>query len=201
MDLLAALTAFGVIFPVELPDKTFVATLVLATRFPALPVWIGVASAFALQTTVAVVAGGLIGLLPDLVVELVAALLFSVGAILLIRGARNADAEEKEEEQEFAEALSKRAAHGKAVGIAFLMIFAAEWGDLSQLLTAGMVAQGRPALSVGIGAWLALATISGMGVLIGRKLIQHIRLSTIRLIGGSVCALLAIATLVRIVLG
>jgi putative Ca2+/H+ antiporter (TMEM165/GDT1 family) len=152
VDLLAALTAFAVIFPVELPDKTFVATLVLATRFPAFPVWIGVAAAFAVQTTVAVLAGGVLGLLPDFVVELVAVALFGVGAFVLIRGARAADQQEKEEEEEFEAALSKRAGHGRAAVIAFLMIFAAEWGDLSQLLTAGMVAQGRPGLSVGLGA-------------------------------------------------
>lgn len=198
MDLLAALTAFAVIFPVELPDKTFVATLVLATRFPPLPVWIGVAGAFAVQTTVAVVAGGLLGLLPEQVVQIAAAILFAAGSVILIRGARGADAAEAEEEQEFAEALSRRAGHGKAMVIAFLMIFAAEWGDLSQLLTAGMVAQGRPGLSVGLGAWLALATISGIGVLVGRKLVQHIRLSTIRYVGGTVCALLATVTVVRL---
>lgn len=199
MDLLAALTAFAVIFPVELPDKTFIATLVLATRFPALPVWLGVATAFAGQTVIAVLAGGLLGLLPDYVVQIVAATLFTVGAVLLIRGARGADKQEEQEEAEFAEELAKRARHGKAIVIAFLMIFAAEWGDLSQLLTAGMVAQGRPALSVGIGAWAALATISAIGVLVGRKLVRHIKLSTIRFIGGGVCALLATATIVQLV--
>lgn len=198
MDLLAALTAFAVIFPVELPDKTFVATLVLATRFPALPVWLGVAGAFAVQVTVAVLGGSLLGLLPDVIVESAAASLFALGSILLIRGARNADRAEKEEEAEFARELSQRAGHGKAIVISFLMIFAAEWGDLSQLLTAGMVAQGRPALSVGIGAWVALATISGVGVLVGRRLVQRISLATVRYIGGSVCAVLAVLTVVRI---
>jgi Ca2+/H+ antiporter, TMEM165/GDT1 family len=199
VDVLAALTAFAVIFPVELPDKTFVATLVLATRFPAFPVWIGVAGAFAVQTTVAVLAGGLLGLLPDVLVQTAAALLFALGAIILIKGARHADAEEKKEEAELTERLATKVGHGKAAAIAFVMIFAAEWGDLSQLLTAGMVAQGRPALSVGIGAWAALATISGIGVLVGRKLIQYIKLSTIRMIGGLVCASLATATVIRIV--
>ena len=37
-----ALTAFVALVPVELPDKTFVATLVLATRYRPLLVWIGV---------------------------------------------------------------------------------------------------------------------------------------------------------------
>lgn len=199
MDLLATLTAFAVIFPVELPDKTFIATLVLATRLPALPVWLGVASAFAVQTTVAVIAGGLLGLLPEVIVQIAAALLFTIGAAVLIRGARNAAAQEAAEEAEFQERLSAKG-HGRAAAIAFVMIFAAEWGDLSQLLTAGMVAQGREPLAVGIGAWAALATISGIGVLIGQKLVQHIRVTTVRLIGGCVCATLALVTIVRIVL-
>ena len=55
-----AAAAFVLIFPVEFPDKTFVATLVLATRFRPLLVWIGVASAFLVQTIVAVVAGQLL---------------------------------------------------------------------------------------------------------------------------------------------
>ena len=41
-----ALTAFLLIVPVELPDKTFVATLVLSTRYPGLQVWLGVVAAF-----------------------------------------------------------------------------------------------------------------------------------------------------------
>ena len=44
MDLTVALTAFALIFPVELPDKTFIATLVLATRYRPLLVWLGVSA-------------------------------------------------------------------------------------------------------------------------------------------------------------
>ena len=43
MDLALAATVFVTIFVVELPDKTFIATLVLATRYRPLLVWIGVA--------------------------------------------------------------------------------------------------------------------------------------------------------------
>ena len=59
-----AAAAFALIFPVEFPDKTFVATLVLATRFRPLLVWIGMASAFLVQTVVAVLAGQLLANLP-----------------------------------------------------------------------------------------------------------------------------------------
>ena len=52
--LATAAIVFGAIFLVELPDKTFIATLVLATRFRPLFVWIGVSLAFLVQTLVAV---------------------------------------------------------------------------------------------------------------------------------------------------
>ena len=92
----AALTAFLLIVPVELPDKTFVATLVLATRYRPWPVWLGVVVAFGVQTAVAVLAGRLITLLPSAPVRLVAAALFAVGSVLLVRSARRASVEEQE---------------------------------------------------------------------------------------------------------
>ena len=107
MDLAVVATTFALIFPVELPDKTFVASLVLATRYRPLLVWIGVSLAFLVQTVVAVTAGGLLSLLPKPVVVGASAVLFLVGAVVLWRGAKNADAEEAAAEEEFA---------GKAAG-------------------------------------------------------------------------------------
>ena len=46
MDWHLVLLSFALIFPVELPDKTFVAALVLSTRYRPLAVWIGVGLAF-----------------------------------------------------------------------------------------------------------------------------------------------------------
>ena len=85
MSIIVALTVFALILPAELPDKTMVATLVLATRYPPLPVWIGVTVGFAVQSAVAVAAGGLVSLLPDEVVHGVTAGMFALGAILLLR--------------------------------------------------------------------------------------------------------------------
>ena len=91
-SLAVAAAAFALIFPVEFPDKTFVATLVLATRFRPLLVWVGVASAFLVQTTLAVVAGQLLTALPRTPAVIASAVLFLVGGILLWRGAGQADA-------------------------------------------------------------------------------------------------------------
>jgi putative Ca2+/H+ antiporter (TMEM165/GDT1 family) len=197
MSLAIAATSFLLILPIELPDKTFIATLVLATRYKPLPVWIGVSAAFLIQTMVAVTLGGLIGRLPRTPVEIFAGLMFLVGGVILLRGAGKADAEEAETEQEF-EAKTKVGIHGwQVVGTSFLVLFVAEWGDLSQLLTAGLVVKYGDPLSVGVGAFLALATVSALGAVLGRTLLRWIRLATIRRIGGGVCLVLAVASLLQ----
>jgi putative Ca2+/H+ antiporter (TMEM165/GDT1 family) len=199
MSLVIVITAFLLILPIELPDKTFIATLVLATRYKPLAVWIGVSAAFLVQTVVAVMLGGLIGRLPRTPVEIFAGLMFLAGGLILIRGAGKADSEEAETEQEF-EAKAKAGIHGlKVVGTSFLVLFVAEWGDLSQLLTAGLVVKYGDPVSVGIGAFLALATVSALGAVLGRTLLRWIRLATIRRIGGGVCLVLAVASLSQVV--
>jgi Ca2+/H+ antiporter, TMEM165/GDT1 family len=195
MDLAVALTALLLIVPVELPDKTFVATLVLATRYRPLAVWVGVGLAFLVQTVVAVTAGGLVAQLPRRPVEVVAAALFLIGGIVLLRGASHADEEEAETEEEFAEKVRGGSTTGlRAVGASFLVLFIAEWGDLSQLLTAGLVVRTKDPVSVFVGAWLGLLLVSALGAAIGRALLGKVRLSTIRRVGGGVCLLLAVLT-------
>jgi Ca2+/H+ antiporter, TMEM165/GDT1 family len=194
--LLVLALAFVAIFPVELPDKTFVATLVLSTRYPPMPVWIGVVLAFTVQVVIAVVAGSLLSRLPTRPVQLAAAALFAVGAVILARGARKADLEEKEQEEEYQAKVSEPKKGWRALAASFLVLFTAEWGDLSQLVIAGLVASGRNPVATGIGGLLALATVSGLAVLLGRWLLQRVRLSLIRWIGAGVCALLSVVTLV-----
>ena len=85
-DLGIAATTFFVIFLAELPDKSFIASLVLATRFRHLYVWLGVSAAFFIQCLIAVTAGGFFALLPREPVLAVTALFFLIGSIVLIRG-------------------------------------------------------------------------------------------------------------------
>ena len=191
MDLALAATVFVTIFVVELPDKTFIATLVLATRYRPLLVWIGVAAAFLVQTVVAVLFGGLISRLPETPVHIAVAVLFLIAGILLIRGAGKADSEEAAVEKEFAAKAAADAPGWHAVSTSFLVLFLAEWGDLSQLATAGFVARGGQPLSVAIGAFLALALVSALGAVIGRALLKRLRLAVIRRIGGGICLFFA----------
>jgi putative Ca2+/H+ antiporter (TMEM165/GDT1 family) len=191
--LLALVTAFVLVVPIELPDKTFVATLVLATRYNPLPVWIGVTVAFGVQSMVAVLAGRLVGLLPQRPVHLVAAGLFGVGAVVLARSARRAQAEEREREEEFERRLGYAKRSGvRAVMASFAVLFVAEWGDLSQLLTAGLAARYHDPVSVFVGSLLALIAVAGLAVVLGRTLLRFVKLSTIRRVGAAVCLLLAL---------
>jgi putative Ca2+/H+ antiporter (TMEM165/GDT1 family) len=192
--LTAALAAFIVIVPVELPDKTFIATLVLATRYSPWPVWLGVVSAFGIQCVVAVIAGRLLTLLPQLPVRLAAAGLFAVGAAILFVGARKGDPPDGAER--FEQRVQDSRTGWRAFGASFLVLFSAEWGDRSQLLTASLVAAGRPPVPVFVGSWVALATVAAAGVVLGRVLMKRIRLSVVRLVGAAVCAILAVVTVV-----
>lgn len=202
MNLVVALTAFALIFPIELPDKTFIATIVLATRFPGRMVWLGVSAAFGVQCIVAVVAGRLIQYLPEKLVLSITGLAFLIGAVVLLRGAQNEAKEEIDEENKFAASLSKRSREPltgyRAALLSFAIIFAAEWGDLSQILSAGLVAQGKDPISVFLGSWTALVMVSGLGVVVGKRLTARVSVTLVRRIGGSLCLLLTLLTALRI---
>jgi putative Ca2+/H+ antiporter (TMEM165/GDT1 family) len=197
--LVAVVTAFVLVVPVELPDKTFVATLVLSTRYRPGPVWIGVTVAFGVQCLVAVAAGRLIGLLPQQPVQIVAAGLFAVGTVLLIRSAGRATEEEREREREYESKIGQVRRSGINAALAsFAVLFLAEWGDLSQLLTAGLVARGGHPVAVFAGSWAGLAVISAAAVLLGRVLMRYVSLALVQYVGAAVCAVLAVVTAVAV---
>jgi putative Ca2+/H+ antiporter (TMEM165/GDT1 family) len=205
LDLAVLLATFAVIFPAELPDKSFIATLVLATRYPRLWVWLGASAAFGIQMLIAVAAGQLLSYLPRVLVLGVTAALFAIGAVLLVRGGLRARADELAEEAEEIEEFEAKAVAGKhglaAFATTFAVIFTAEWGDLTQLVTAGQAARTDSPLSVFLGAWLALITVAGIGVLVGSWLQQRVPLWRIRVVSGGLLALLAVVTVVELVRG
>jgi Ca2+/H+ antiporter, TMEM165/GDT1 family len=230
MSLAVLGTVYPVIFISELPDKTMFASLVLATRWRALAVWAGAATAFAVHVCIAVTVGAaLIAWLPERSVQAVAAALFLVGAALAVRGptARSAPAGPTPGPTPGSGAAGSGAAgSGAAEGLAlaesvapgptvaepatgtervgltaeatngtgansapspaaaiaslvaprraflttFVVIFVAEWGDLTQILTAGLAARFHAPVAVGVGAGLALWTVAALAVLASRPL-------------------------------
>lgn len=195
MDLAVAALTFGAIFLVELPDKTFLATLVLATKYRPILVWIGVGLAFAVQTGVAVALGQAASLLPPDVVKIAAVVLFLAGAVILVREGRS---HQEDSGEEFAE--KAKPVHGfRAVLASFLVLFAAEWGDLSQLLTLSLVAKYEAPFSVYVGALGALLCVSGLAVIVGRSLLRVISIHVLHYLGATVCVVLAALTIYELV--
>jgi putative Ca2+/H+ antiporter (TMEM165/GDT1 family) len=188
------LAAFVLILPVELPDKTLFATLVLATRFPPLPVFLGVGAAFGLQVVIAVTAGSLLSLLPDALVSGVVAVLFLIGAVLLWREARKGAADE-----EAAAQARENTSFVRAAAISFGVLFAAEWGDLSQLATAGLAARYAEPVSVFIGSWAALLVISGLAAFLGRKLADRLPVPLLHRIAAGLFLVFAVIAVVETV--
>ncbi|MEU4617334.1 TMEM165/GDT1 family protein [Streptomyces umbrinus] len=191
LDPLAILTAFGLIFLAELPDKTMFASLAMGTRMRPLYVWFGTSTAFVVHVAIAVGAGSLIGLLPDWTVKSVSAALFAFGAFMLLRS--GGDDEED--------------AGGRTVTgfwpvytTAFMAVFISEWGDLTQITTANLAATNGVA-SVAVGSAAALMSVSALALLAGRFIAKRVPLKTVQRIGG-VCMLgLAVWSVVEIFAG
>ncbi|MGH3445139.1 MAG: TMEM165/GDT1 family protein, partial [Nocardioidaceae bacterium] len=156
--------------------------------------------AFLIQTVIAVTIGTIVTeLIPDWIIRLVTLVIFLIGAVVLFRTAPGADTGEQEQEEEYTKAAGEDRSGLKAVGASFLVLFAAEWGDLSQLLTINFVARFHEHVEVFIGAWCALLTVSGLAVLVGRVLLRYMRLSLLHYIGAVVCLGLAAWSLYEIV--
>jgi Ca2+/H+ antiporter, TMEM165/GDT1 family len=180
---------FPAIFIGELPDKTMFASLVMSSRGKPLSVWLGAASAFVVHVVIAVSIGvGLFEILPERAVHLVVATLFAVSAAAAFIASRSADEHEEE--------LIVEHAASRVFVTAFVVIFLAEWGDLTQILTANLAVRYHSALSVGIGAVLGLWAVSALAVIGGSGLLGRLPARQLRLATGVVLSALAVWELV-----
>jgi Ca2+/H+ antiporter, TMEM165/GDT1 family len=191
------LAVFPLIFFGELPDKTMFASLILASRGRPAAVWLGAALAFLVHVAIAVSVGvGLFHVLPHRAVDGLVAALFAVGAVLAF--AEN-DEEEEVAVAEMAEGTTLRL--HRTVGTAFAVIFLAEWGDLTQVLTANLAARYHSPLSVALGATLALWSVAAIAAFSGRALVRVLPGQLLRRITGAACSILAVVALVAAIRG
>jgi putative Ca2+/H+ antiporter (TMEM165/GDT1 family) len=197
LDLAVIATVFGLVFVAELPDKTAVAGLVLGTKFPWRWVFAGIAAAFTVHVVIATAAGSLLSLLPRRPVEAVVGVLFLLGAVLIWREGM----ETEEDEEEDVAAIADNAGFGKVASLAFGVIFLAEWGDLTQILTANLAAKYHNPLSVGIGAVLGLWTVGLLAILGGKTLLKVLPIKWITRIAAVIMVALSIFSIVEAIRG
>jgi putative Ca2+/H+ antiporter (TMEM165/GDT1 family) len=234
LNLAILATVFGVVFVAELPDKTALASLILGTRYRPIYVFAGVAAAFLLHVVLAVSAGSLLFLLPHRVVQAVVAVLFALGAVLMLR--RRDDGEDLEV-QSLTEAgqpgdagwggdeppadgpfgseprggvatltrpvtrVLTRDGFWKVAWRSFAVLFVAEFGDLTQLVTANLSARYHDPLAVGAGAVLGLWAVGALAIVGGRQLLRVVPFKWIVRVAALVMIALAVVSLIAAITG
>ncbi|KJY42996.1 membrane protein [Streptomyces sp. NRRL B-1568] len=187
-----AALVFGVIFLAELPDKTALASLMLGTRYRASYVFAGVAAAFAVHVALAIAAGSLLTLLPHRLLQALVGLLFLAGAAMLLL---------KKDDEEEEPAKPADQSFWKVSGAGFMLILVAEFGDLTQIMTANLAARYNAPVSVGAGAVLALWAVAGLGIVGGKTLMRYVPLKLITKVAALVMLALAGFSLYEAVVG
>lgn len=183
---------FGVVFLAELPDKTALAGLVLGTRYRASYVFAGVAAAFLLHVVLAVAAGSVLTLLPRQIVHALTGVLFLGGAaVLLLKKDEGEEEVKKPADQSF----------WKVAGTGFMLILVAEFGDLTQIMTANLAARYDDPISVGVGAVLGLWAVAGLGIVGGKALMKRVPLRLITQIAALLMLALGVWSLYEAVAG
>ena len=189
-----AATTLAVVFPAELPDKSALASLMLGSRYRPAFVFAGVAAAFAVHVALALVAGGLLALLPHRVLSAIVAALFGVGAVLLVIRPSEEDAVDKATADTPPTFL-------RVATTSFVVVFLGEFGDLTQIVIVNLAARFHDPVAVGIGALVALCAVGALAIVGGRGLLRVVPMRFITLVGAAVMAVLAVISLISAIHG
>jgi len=181
-SLLIAVVALGTVAVAELPDNSGLASLVLGTRYRPSWVFAGTAVAFTVHVVLAVTVGSFLALLPHRLVQIVVAVVFLIGALLVLR----ADSDDDEVR------LKADATGFWAVALtAFAVTALAELGDLSDIVIANLAARYHNPVAVGIGSVLALWLVTGLAITGGRGLLRILPLRWISRLAALVMVVMA----------
>ncbi len=176
-----SLSTFALIALAELGDKSQLVCMTLAARHRHWPVILGAVSAFLILNALAVLFGaGIAAWVPERVTAGVVAVLFGAFGI---HAMFNLDDDEMED-------VVERSGHS-IFFTTLLLIIVAEFGDKTQLAVAGL-ASSLPPLPVYLGATVALAMISALGVWAGRTVLQRLPLFWLHRASGGIFLLFAL---------
>lgn len=184
MDLTAFFSVFGVIFLAELPDKTALAAVVMATRHRAFLVWLATALALTIQSVVAVVAGTLLSRLPTHAVHIGTGIVFLLSAVWMWIRKEDDEDDKKDDEP---------ASDWKTFVTVLTVIFIAEWGDLTQIGTAALAARYKAPFTVLLASTLALWSVAAIAVFVGNRAKKFLDPNVVKKIAAVVFALVGIA--------
>ncbi len=171
----AFLLSFGVIFVAELGDKSQLMALAFATRYPAIPVLIGITLATALVHAVSVLVGAALGAaIPTTAISIAAAAAFVAFGIWTLRGDKLSDDEEERAAKPTRNVIF-------AVGGAF---FLAELGDKTMLATITL-ATTEGLFGTWLGSTIGMVAADALAILVGQQLGARLPERTVK-IGASI---------------
>lgn len=178
MDWHAFLSALGLVFVAELGDKTQLAVVTQTCKHRRPWAVFAGASAALIVVTALGAAGGQVleHLIPDGVLDIVAALAFVAMGVLVAReayrarnGASDGEACDNREDEQ-TERTSTSAWDWRAFSSTFGLLFLAELGDKTQLAVLSLSSQQARAWPVFVGGALALTLVTALGVVGGQRL-------------------------------
>jgi putative Ca2+/H+ antiporter (TMEM165/GDT1 family) len=188
MDISVIVVVFVVIFISELPDKSLLSSLILSSRYPARYVWLGAATAFLIHVLIAVSIGKVLGLLPHNLLEAIVALIFLGGALILFFGKHGVDDDIQKNSKHVEKTFNAWKLYSAAFGITFL----GEWGDITQITTINYEAHYHMPWSVGVGALLALWSVTALAVIFGAKVVNFVPTKVLQRVSAAILFCFAI---------
>ena len=153
--------AFSFIFLAALPGRTTFLMLLMATRSGPWSVFFGASLAFIVQSAISVALGHVISFLPPRVIQFCSGLLLIYFSIHFWR-------DSKQDLQSESLKLNSKS-KSNTIRSSFLIIFMAEWGDVSQVAIASFSARAKDAITVFMSAVSALCFIAALAVFIGSR--------------------------------
>jgi len=159
----ALILSFAVIFVAELGDKSQLMALTFATRYPAIPILIGITIATAVVHAVSVLLGAVVAVtLPTDAINVVAGLAFLGFAVWTMRGDSLSDEEQ-------GKAARAERGNRSAIIAASGAFFLAELGDKTMLATITL-ATTHGLFGTWLGSTLGMVAADALAILVGRLL-------------------------------
>jgi len=168
LDLLPLLSTFAIIALAEFGDKTQIGVVSLSAKHRPRSVFVGALLAFALVSGVsALIGGAIVPFVSAFWIDLVAGISF------LIFGAYTFFSKE--------DAMVKIKEHSKTVTTSFLSLAVLELGDKTQLAVIALSAEYGAPVQVFLGAMLAYALLTALGVVFGKIISRYISANYIKI--------------------
>ncbi|WP_308257381.1 TMEM165/GDT1 family protein [Pseudonocardia lacus] len=183
---------FGIVALAELADTSGLVTLVLASRYPARLVLVGVFAAFLVQVVAAVAAGSLVALLPERPVAAVLAVVFLVSAVLLLR---------EDDDDDDVAATAPATSPWRVVALCFGVTLLSELGDPTQIIVATLAARYEDPAAVGVAALLALWAVSALAVFGGNRLRRVVPQRWVLRVAAGLLVVMAVVSAVEAIRG